>query len=477
MGEGFRKFKRKVVFDALVKSVLVALSLGLTVFGGLFLLSKREVVGWSGGLCAVVGGGVSLLAGAICYLLFKPSDKRLARRLDRELALNEKVQTMVAFQRDDREMVELQRRNAEAILQSTPKSKIKFGRVWRYAVALSVAVVTFVASLAVPAISHVAADPPFNLTEYQKLRVQNLIEYVEQSAMVDDAKTYVVDELEGLVEALDTVSSQSVMKTYVIEAIVNVDKKVDEVNSYAPIRAALGNTADRDLMLLANALKTLQNSASKQAFNELLPTFAYPTFAEKAPQFYGKVAIAIATTNYTESDALYASTVAFMGGLQTLTANVADYTEETLETALTGVDGVFTKFGVAAHDALAKQKENRRTSDYVIDELKNIFGVKSNELPDLGEEELDYEVDKNGDGGNEQAPDDGGLGKGETEYGSNDVIYEQGKGYIKYGDVLDAYAAIIGEKVPTSELPEELRLFIDDYFASLYGKKKEDGAN
>lgn len=478
MGEGFLKFKRKITLDALIKSVAIGISVGLIAFGVLFLLSKREIIGLQLVFCVLIGVGALLFSGAVTYLIFMPSDKRLAKRLDKELIFNEKVQTMVAFNGDQREMVALQRQDTEEKLRNTPLSKIRFGKIWKYAVIGALALATFAASLIVPAVEHISVDPPFDLSNWQKLSLENLIEYVEESDMVAGAKTYTVEQLEDLILALDNAEKESVMKTHVIQAIVNVDQKVDEVNSYGKIRASLGDTGDNDLIKLANAVKSLQDAASVQAFEEVRPLFVYTTFTDTVTAFNGKAAAALSVSGYDNTDALYASIVAFMNELKTLSDGIAEHTEETLDVALNGehgVGGVFTSFAVEAHDALTKQKVNRRVSDYVITELMEVFEISADELPDLGEEELDYKVEE-GDGDEDEAPpEDGGIGDGKTEYGSNDVIYDNEEGYVEYGTVLDKYFAQMNEQLLNGTLPKEVEEFIRDYFEALYGSEQTDG--
>ncbi len=477
MGEGFLKFKQKSLIHGLIKLLAVALSLGLMTFGVLFLLFKREIIGLQPLFGGSIALGVALVAGGIGALVFIPTNKRLARRLDREFALKEKVQTMVAYQGDERVMVALQRADTEEVLRNLPVSELKFKKIWQYAVLGVLSLAIFVTSIFVPAIEHTPVDPPFNLSAWQKLKIENLIEYVERSDMTEGAKTYTVGELNDLIDALDVVTVESVMKTHVIDAIVGIDGKVDEVNSYGPIRKALGDTQEPDLVKLTNSIKALQDSASKQGLSEVSALFTYETFAEKVTSFNGKVTAALVASGYTGEDGLYASIVHFMEKLKTLADDVENQTAETLDAALNGeegVGGIFTEFAVEAHDVLSVQKTNRRVSDYVINGLMEIFEITEDELPDLGEEELDYKIEEGNGKEDNPPPDDGGLGDGKTEYGSNDVIYDPEKGYVQYGTVLDKYFAQMNEQLINGTLPEDVEEFIRDYFASLYGSDKEE---
>ena len=81
MGEGFLKFKRKVHIDAIIKSVVIGLFVGAPIFTVLFILSKRQIIGVNGWLCAVLGIVAALIAGGLAYLFLRPNNKKLAKKL------------------------------------------------------------------------------------------------------------------------------------------------------------------------------------------------------------------------------------------------------------------------------------------------------------------------------------------------------------------------------------------------------------
>ena len=471
MGNGFLKFKRKVNTNVFIKSLLLGVSIGLVVFSTLFILHKREIIGLQPLFSVFIGIGVAAIIDGGIYFCIKPKDEKLAKRLDKELNLHEKVQTMLAFEGDDGAMKKLQRKDANAKLVEAPLSTVKFKGIWTYAVITFLSLATFISSFIIPAkLPAKEEDPPFDFNQWQKLRVENLIEYVERSDMLENPKTYTVQQLENLIVALDEVETESVMKTYVINVIVNVDAKVDQVNSYATIRNSLGDTAETNLIKFANVLKELQYSASVTAFDNFREIFAYATFTETVERFNGDVQTALLDSGYDDSDALYASIVAFLGNLEQLSNNWSSHTEISFNLALNGdggIGGIFTDFAMEGHSALSKQKGNRRVSDYVINDLMDVFELSPEDIPDLGEEELDYQDKENDGGGEDEGAAPGGIGSGGTNYGSNDLIFDPEKGYILYGEVLNDYETIMDELLNDDSIPQEVKDKIRDYFNSL----------
>lgn len=471
MGSGFLKFKRKVNTNALIKSLLLGISMGLVVFSVLFILYKREMIALQPLFSVLIGVGVAVIVSGGIYFCSKPKDEKLAKRLDKDLNLHEKVQTMLAFEGDDGAMKKLQRNDANAKLVEAPLSTVKFKGIWTYVAITLLSLATLISSFIIPAkFPAEEEDPPFDFTQWQKLRVENLIEYVERSDMLKNPKTYTIQQLENLIVALDEVETESVMKTYVVNVIVNVDARVDQVNSYATIRKSLGNTSETDLIKFANVLKELQYSASVTAFDNFREIFAYETFTETVEGFNGDVQTALLESGYDDSDTLYATIVAFLGDLEQLSNNWSSHTEISFDVALngdSGIGGIFTNFAMEAHSALSEQKDNRRVSDYVINDLMDIFELSPEDIPDLGDEELDYQDKENDGGGEDEGAAPGGIGSGGTDYGSNDLIFDPEKGYILYGEVLNDYETIMDELLNDDSIPQEVKDKIRDYFNSL----------
>ena len=64
------------------------------------------------------------------FFVFKLNDKGLAKKLDKELELNEKIQTMQAFNDQEGEIISLQRKDAQHILDNAEIKIGKFIKGW-----------------------------------------------------------------------------------------------------------------------------------------------------------------------------------------------------------------------------------------------------------------------------------------------------------------------------------------------------------
>ena len=84
------------------------------------LISATDVI-----LCIGIGSAVTLVVGMAFFLIKRPTDKRVAKRLDISFGLNEKVQTMVAFRDEEGAMIEIQRNDTESILSEIHSKRLK----------------------------------------------------------------------------------------------------------------------------------------------------------------------------------------------------------------------------------------------------------------------------------------------------------------------------------------------------------------
>lgn len=478
MGEGFLKFKRKVHIDAIIKSVVIGLSFGAPIFTVLFILSKRQIIGVNGWLCAVIGIVAALIAGGLAYLFLRPNNKKLAKKLDKELALHEKVQTMVEFENAEDIMAALQREDTDERLRLQSVSGAKFTRLWMYITAGVLSVAMLVTAFAIPKKKEpVPVDPPFQMDNWQQIALEDLIEYTQSSGMIESAKAYTVEELQGLLATLLETKYTSEMKEQVITVIVNVDGKVDEVNSYTAIYGALNGSMDNAVVELSSAIAELDVASTTTAFADLRKIFTYAEYKRTTEVFAAQTRTALGKSGYDSQDELYAAVEKFLVSLEGVASDFSEYDETALNAALDGAEGVGGIFGAAAddiHDAIVQQKTNRTIGKYVISELMEIFEISKDELPDLGADEVFVDSETGGgQTGDENDKNDGGYGKGEQLFGSNDQIYDPEKGHVAYGEVLNEYFAKVSEQLVNGTLSEEMQEFINGYYAQLYNGSKD----
>lgn len=473
MSKGFLKFKRKLWIGAVLRAVSVGVSMGILAFALQWLIAKMTAAtpefflyGFSSALIAMVGFAVILL-------ILLPTNKRVARLLDRRLGLGEKVQTMLAFHRDEGDMAALQREDTDRILRETPKKRVKGVCAWLFVTVPVVALLGMVGTVLVPA-QEPPAPPPvvdnnFSITPWQEQALQDLIEKVKASDMETEPKEGVVKQLESLLIKLRNTKKESVMKETVIFTIESIHTIVSDHNTYDVIASALLRIPSQSVQELGGAIDSLKTVLIGDWFNATAEALTMD--GHDAPMIATGITQALTTSKVAGDNEVHMVLMAFAVELTSITEEADNDT----------INSLLAKTEEALNAALYIQITNETVEDDTIYTLLSIFGIKASEVPDHVFNDPD---DPRAEGDYKQEDDldkihGGGLGSGEMIFGSDDTIYDPEKNtYVKYGEVLDSYYARITDMLVDGNLPPELEEALSDYFAILFNgsenKEKQD---
>ncbi|MDE5867937.1 MAG: hypothetical protein K2H02_03240, partial [Anaeroplasmataceae bacterium] len=103
------KFKRKIMLEVILKSLAIGTSIGGGLASIIAIICKICGVDIAVGYYILIGIVLAALSGLLFYFILKPNEKAIARRLDKQLNLNEKAITMVEYQESQDQMAVLQR--------------------------------------------------------------------------------------------------------------------------------------------------------------------------------------------------------------------------------------------------------------------------------------------------------------------------------------------------------------------------------
>lgn len=225
MSEGFNAFKKRIIKEHLIKTTIIGVSGGLSIFGVLFLLIKREIINLKIWLLVLITLASVILIMAAYYFIKKPSDKKIARRLDNTFGLNEKVQTMLDYEDDNNnEIVILQREDTNHILKSMKLSSLRLSIHFVFYIMLVIGIGLSITSVSVPKVVHNSpVVPPVEVSETDIDKIKKLIKHVEASDIYEEMKTKYIAELNMLILELqsDGLTNERI-KTYVYTTINNV---------------------------------------------------------------------------------------------------------------------------------------------------------------------------------------------------------------------------------------------------------------
>ncbi|MBR5124574.1 MAG: hypothetical protein IKU90_05525, partial [Clostridia bacterium] len=190
--------------------------MGVVIVAALWLKDKLTATDPAFLTYAMWAGIAAAVAMAVTFLLLLPTKKRVARRIDRHLALGEKVQTMIEFANDPSDMAALQRADTDRILTAAPRRRVKGVCTWLFATLPVVACLTLCGTILIPA-QEPPAPPPvidsnFSMTPWQEQALKDLIEKVKTSDMEETPKEETVKQLESLLIKLRSIKKEPAMK-------------------------------------------------------------------------------------------------------------------------------------------------------------------------------------------------------------------------------------------------------------------------
>lgn len=462
MGKGFTKFKRKLGLGAVMRAAVFGLSLGIVTVAALWLYAKLTAAEPDFVRYALYGGAVAAVGWPVMLLILLPTSRRVARRVDKQLSLGEKTQTMLEFRKDTSDMAALQREDTDRILRETPRRRVKGVCTWLFALLPCIAALALVGTVLVPA-KEPPEPPPviennFAITPWQTQALKDLIEKVKTSDMEDEPTEATVKLLESLLVKLGSIKKEPVMKEAVISCIEGIHTAVSEHNTYDLIAQAMYASPSKSVQDLGGAIDSLRALLIGEWMNTTQTAILDKT---EAPSTLATgITRALTQSKVDGENEVSLALMAFTVKL----AALEDVTEDTVAPLMAEAEE-------ALNAALYIQATNEEVEDDTIYTLLSIFGIKASEVPEhifndpedpRGEEDYEPEDD----------PDQihaGGLGSGEMIFGSNDTIYDPDReAYVTYGEVIKEYYAKISELLVDGKLPAELEDALNDYFAILF---------
>lgn len=502
--DNFKKIKSKYNKLALLASVILGVCCGVA-FACLFAVvfkTSGVIIHWA----VYIPIAIAFAAGfcALFYFILRPTDEKVAKKIDADFALGQKAQTMVEFSAESGAMIELQREQAEEALSEVAKKPADLSWLLKFIFVPVLAAAMLFAGIFAPAKKQAGGpvDPPYDITLAQETALKALIADVEGSDLVSDIKTPAVEALNGLLEGLQQAQQQSVMKKAVISAVAIIDNLIATHNTYLGIYAALNQNeklaplaktvvdgvtyyrTDGSKISTIAAVKA-KKKASDEAIDGKTSTWltsfmqSFTDGGDDQPlpvssanvisqQYSAALAVALSAEVYAESgDELVLSLKSFANGLGALSTSGVS-----AQKYYNDVQGTASAFTASCAPALATQSYNCMMDEFIRNSLAKIFNLS---LEEFGDNQSVVPTLPDADD-----PDDvhgGGYGGGDIKYGSDDLVLDVDTGeLVTYGQLLDKFNAAVEERIRSGACAEDMAKYIRQYFQYLYrGLENEDG--
>lgn len=531
MSEKFKKLKRKYLLAAIMKSAVCGLALALLVVGGALLAFKLSANTLDVIWYVVMGVGALLVGGVIAFLFFRPTNKKVATRLDNEFALEERVQTSLEYSEREGTIVQLQREDTEEKLKTLPRAKFKLAGIWRLGVVVIVALAIAVAGFVVPQRQRVVEGKPLPpeelpavVTEYHITSVQGIITNVQSSKLDGEIRTKIGYELQDLLNTLNGVFNkdegyegftQGQLDNTVFKAIDGVTAIVNDYANYASFASALKEMGETNFSAVIRAGGDSYKTYDLKEYGHVETFYSQREDATRAridiaitplresmkvglTEGLGEVVNGLATailtvlSNPTElgverTDAIYTAINSFATSLLRVGRDIGTGRYEKVEENEKGEqvtvyredavqDDLNTLFDGVQNSIVAQlssQSYYGSMRRYISNKLRYIFG--------LGGIEEKEDLTSSGNGGTtdpkpgEDDPGDGGDGKGGNLYAGDDEIYDPDKNMrVKYHDIFTKYRAILTELYNSGAITKEQFDMAQAYFGLMFNDEETD---
>ncbi len=520
MNKNFYKFKKRLFGFRILKASLAGGAIGALASGAALILDKLEWIAFSPTVPIFIGAGAGVAAFLLFFLMLWKSDKRLARELDEEFKLSEKVQTAVAFRDDVGEMQSLQREDTENTLEDIKKSRLKAKNLWIYIMVLVLGAGTLTAGLVIPEKEpYIPPEEviPFEISKMQIAGIEELIKYVNSSQMEEPYRSNISSELAELLDALKAAKTEPEMQAALAVSLTEITKNTYDSSSMTEILNELWNTGEPNIMLFAKTLNTSHwkdpdwgDFAEKyDAFGKTLTTDSTEEEqpSDSDPENEGdedegetevvdfastlrwtlenisrKTSTALVASKIAQTDPLYVAISRMINGdasLAGLASIPTSHASADSDSLVAAVNATLSAMTDPFYATISAQKINTNVGEFTLTRLGMLFGVplpaferpdfvKNGEDINKGDQELEED--------DENTPTSGGVGEG-VQYGSDDLVLDPLTGeYVEYGTLYARYNTLMIEKLGDEKYgyTEEQKKAIEKYFALLYSGFKDE---
>jgi len=512
MEAGFKKFKKRNIMQAVVKSLVLGVPLALLVVGALLLIFKLGGVDFHFAYYILIGAVVAVLSCGGFFALFKKNDKKLAEELDESYNLGERVQTMLAFSDKTDGIAAIQRAEAEERLSSVKVKRLSIKELWQYVLCAVLCLAVFFTAVFLPART-ASADDPFDNTKWHIEALNALIAEVKSSELDEPLKLTEVAALEDFASGVNTAETVSQVKALAKTSVISIKTATDAADSFTKLAPSLLKneyTSPLSSALLSGAAYYKADGVPQDfagvktaatGREEKISAIVTPATSSLATEVSGKngaeqtetilymgeaISAAISESGLAQNDGFVTALNAFQLKLNEAYA-VSGSSLIMTQGRMKILNPAVERLEKEITPVLSVQAYNCLMYDYVTGRLATIYGFTLNELlqdnddGQSGGNQGGTTDDGNGDDGDKDGDDEndsvhgGGFAEGGKGYGADEEIYDPDLGeYVKYRELLAKYEALKDEQLSNAEYEEQLKKLIQDYFMSLRDASEKD---
>lgn len=419
----------------------------------------------------------------VCMLLRYPTARRIAARVD-AAGLQERAGTMLTYAKESGTLVRLQRKDAQAAIESTSPRALGFRFHKKRSLICLVAVILAAGMLLLPA-NAFAPESSMSPEELAHVKaVEDLISQLRQQ--VEDAKlpdhlqqtlNHIIDQLEKALLATDNQLEQAILieqaqqdMTDAMEALLSRNQIGTALQRFELPRPLGIDVYNGDTQGLPQTMDQLESSLEETAIY--------------VSKLSNNIHAALEDSGIAADDALYEAFARFSSDLAVLSYSKRHILEgeesailpdpEDPEALSTAFEAAETAILVALDEQALLEAELENVTSALSEKGQEMFGGSTSK-PGSEESSSGGSMEENQLSGSEGAggslgAQTGGISSGPSSSTQNTMlegIYDPISGSVTYGEVFAAYYAQYLQALEAGEVSEELQKLIDQYFSAL----------
>ena len=464
MGTNFKKIKVKFIVESLLIALFISILLGLLISSILVLTYKQLGLEYDILLFVLCSVGVFLVSFIVSFIILKPNDIKVAKRIDKQMNLKEKISTMLEYEDKEGYIITKQREDAADKLNNLSVKKIKM-HFNKYLLILPLIVLPFcLTSILVDSKFEETKPPieePISGDPYIIEQIKDLIREVNEDVnLMYPVKEAYVLHLEGLIEAIDVADISRDKEVEAVNlTITNISLSSSILNSIDDISLALSNSNLTEAHVLGTALASYDSERINSALEDIRSYLNSPSARIRQLNYEELINDGfqlVDNERLDSDDELYVEFTNLKNNLaEAITATTTYYSD--LENVINNAKKTF-------EEAVIRQVETLYMANYLEERLIAIFELPNNDEP------INPPVPNPPSGDEEPIDPDtgGGGGHGDTIYAGDDIFYDPDEGLVPYYEVIAKYSAYIEGLVQDGVISEELANYYIEYFNNLY---------
>lgn len=463
-------YQRKLTFEAIVKSLVLALIAGFMLCILVSIISfatKFNAIWISLGIWAAATVGFSVL---FYFKIFRTTLDKTASRVD-GMGLDERVITMLEFADSDNVIAQMQRQDTAAILQGVTPKKMKFAKTKVFIILASFMAAIACAAILMMSFSTVKAE------EFKRQEEENAAA-ADKEPVLSEEDQRIKQMIEDLRKIIANAKIEPELRDKLNGMVDDLEESLKPTDTTEVKIAKISETAQKIHKILENDIPyQLQQHDTTKVLGEALDSDDITKIEKAFEDMYNSIAVLAGQKKYDQLEQTAYDILQSIADAEARDVDLKEALEKLAEAFLKAIppppeeegeepksdDEIDQEVQDAIKDALDAIKDNKDDIDQAD---KDIQDTINDAMADLGQEVTPPNEDD--EDKKDEEKDEAEANKPSHPSNDGEIVYDSViDGKTPYIDVYDEYYKKALELLASGNLTDEERQIIENYIGLL----------